>query len=142
MDVCAVCQCLHECECTCAHGGQMLVSSVFLNHFPLYFSEVGGLSLNLELDDLVSIASWLALGNSCLWFLSAKIASGCHDLPAFMWVLGAQTPVLMPEQQLLCSLSHLPITEILRHRSHRYALSNFQRWCSIGLLLAIEMDSL
>lgn len=69
---------------------------------------------------LVSIASWLALGNTCLWLLSAKIASDCHDLPAFMWVLGAQTPVLMPGQQLLCSLSHLPITETLRHRSMHY----------------------
>ena len=100
----------------------MLMSNAFLNHFPLYFSEAG-VSQNLELDDLVSIASWLALGNTCLWLLSAKVASDCHDLPAFMWVLGAQTLVLMPVQQLLCSLSHLPITETLRHRSMHYPVS-------------------
>lgn len=117
-----VCQCFHECEHTCAHGDQMLMSSAFLNHFPLYFSEAG-VSQNLELDDLVRIASWLALGNSCLWLLSAKIASDCHDLTAFMWVLGTQTLVLMPVQQLLCSLSHLPITETLRHRSMHYLVS-------------------
>lgn len=93
MRVYVVCQCFHECEHTCAHGDQMLMSSAFLNHFPLYFSEVG-VSQNLELDDLVSIASWLALGNSCLWLLSAKIASDCHDPPSIY--VGAGGPNSSP----------------------------------------------
>lgn len=61
------------CGCACAdvdtHVGVWLMVGVFLDYFILYILR-WALSLNTEATNLSSLASWLALGGSCLRFLS------------------------------------------------------------------------
>lgn len=64
---------VHMHMCVHYYEGQMVISSVFLT-FSLPTEE--GSSLNLELTDLVSIITLLALGNSCLLLPNTRTTDG------------------------------------------------------------------
>lgn len=77
-----------------------------LHHFPLY-SLRQGLSTEHRAHDVVSIASWLALGIPCLSLLSAEFLGRPLHPACTMWALMIHTSALTLAQQAFYPLSHL-----------------------------------
>lgn len=79
--------CMHLNMCACVCGGQILILCVFFDHSPLYLLRQS-LLLNLELKNLISLVSQLALGSPVSSTQVMRLQSGHHTSLAFMWVLG------------------------------------------------------
>lgn len=95
-------------------GGWRLISCVLLHLSVLR----QGLLLNLELDDLLDLASQLAWGMLCLLYLNAGVAEGLPCPSVFMWVLRIWTTVFMIAQQTHYPRSLLPALTLRSFNHH------------------------
>jgi hypothetical protein len=68
--------------------------------------------LNSEIFYSASLASWFAMGSSCLYLLSTKIIGKLSFYPAFTWVLGIQILVLIVTHAHIHVKMHLPHIQI------------------------------
>lgn len=100
----------HVCGCTCVHVKPYKIGVGNHAQFLFHFVHWVRLSELKERADVASPVSHIASGTSCLCLPKLELQVDCHIHPAFMWVLGVQTLVLMFLWQQLWPLNHLPCT--------------------------------
>lgn len=96
-----MCVCAHVCACECTHVCRHILVCVPVDvHACGVLRLMPGIILysssKLLKIDTASLTSQLAPEILCLHLLRLELQVGQHTLLTFLWVLGTQTPVLMP----------------------------------------------